>query len=84
MKGTVGDLTGDTKMQAEGMADQISGTAQRTYGKIKDQASTASSAMADQFDDASAFLSDTVAERPLTSLLVAGAVGYVLAMLTRR
>ena len=84
IKSAVGDVTGDSKTQAEGMADQISGTAQRTYGKIKDQASSASTVVADQFDDASAFLSEAVTERPLTALLVAGAVGYVLAMLTRR
>ena len=40
--------------------------------------------MVDQLDEVSAFLGDTVAERPLTSLAVAGAVGYVLAMLMRR
>jgi uncharacterized protein YjbJ (UPF0337 family) len=86
IKGAVGDLTGDTKTQASGAVDQIVGTAQRTYGKIKDSVSSsgAGSTMVDQLDEASAFLGDTVAERPLTSLLVAGAVGYVLAMLMRR
>ena len=84
IKGAVGDLTGDSKTQASGAIDQVVGTAQRTYGKIKDQAGGAGSAMIDQLDEASAFLGDTVAERPLTSLLVAGAVGYVLAMLMRR
>ena len=86
IKSAVGDMTGDTKTQASGTVDQIVGTAQRTYGKIKDQVtgSGAGSAMVDQLDEASAFLGDTVAERPLTSLLVAGAVGYVLAMLMRR
>ena len=86
IKSTVGDMTGDTKTQASGAVDQIVGTAQRTYGKIKDQVSNsgAGSAMVDQLDEASAFIGDTVAERPLTSLLVAGAVGYVLAMLMRR
>ncbi len=82
IKSAVGDITGDTKTQASGMIDQVVGTAQRTYGKIKDQATTGS--ISDQLDEASAFIGDTVAERPLTSLLVAGAVGYVLAMLTRR
>ncbi len=86
IKSAVGDMTGDSKTQASGAVDQLVGTAQRTYGKIKDQVSSsgAGSAMVDQLDEASAFLGDTVAERPLTSLLVAGAVGYVLAMLMRR
>jgi uncharacterized protein YjbJ (UPF0337 family) len=84
IKSAVGDVTGDTKTEASGTIDQVVGTAQRTYGKIKDQAGGAGSAMIDQLDEVSSFLGDTVAERPLTSLLVAGAVGYVLAMLVRR
>jgi uncharacterized protein YjbJ (UPF0337 family) len=84
IKSAVGDMTGDAKTQASGTVDQMVGTAQRTYGKIKDQASGAGSAMVDQLDEASAFLGDAVAERPLTSLLVAGAIGYALAMLVRR
>jgi uncharacterized protein YjbJ (UPF0337 family) len=84
IKSAVGDMTGDAKTQASGAVDQMVGTAQRTYGKIKDQASGAGSAMVDQLDEAGAFLGDAVAERPLTSLLVAGAIGYALAMLIRR
>ena len=86
VKSAFGDLTGDTKTQASGAVDQVVGTAQRAYGNLKDKVtnSGAGSAMIDQLDEAGAFLGDTVAERPLTSLLVAGAVGYVLAMLMRR
>ncbi len=82
IKETVGNVTGDTKTQADGTIDQVVGTAQRAYGQVKDKASGAGSAFVDQLDEAGAFLGDTVAERPLVSLLVAGAVGYVLAMLT--
>ncbi len=84
VKSAVGDLTGDSKTQASGAIDQVVGTAQQAYGKLKDQAGGAGSALVDQLDEVSAFLGDTVAERPLTSLAVAGAVGYVLAMLMRR
>ncbi len=85
VKSTLGDVTGDTKTQASGTIDQLTGAAQRTYGKIKDRVTDGSGGnLADQLDEASAYIGDTVAERPLTSLLVAGAVGYVLAMLTRR
>jgi uncharacterized protein YjbJ (UPF0337 family) len=88
IKNAAGDLTGDSKLQAEGTVDQVVGTAQRTYGRVKDKlasnANGAGSTIADQFGETSAFLGDTVAERPLTALLVAGAIGYVLAMLTRR
>lgn len=82
IKSAVGDITGDTKTQAEGTIDQVTGAAQRTYGKIKDRVGNGQ--FGEQIDEASAYLGDTVAERPLTSLLVAGAVGYVLAMLTRK
>lgn len=84
VKSAVGNLTGDADTQASGVVDQVVGTAQKTYGKLKDQAAGAGSTLVDQLDEASAFLGDTVAERPLTSLLVAGAIGYVLAMLVRR
>lgn len=88
IKGAVGDMTGDSKLQAEGTIDQVVGTAQRAYGKVKDtvanNAGGLGSAVVDQLDETSAFLGDTVAERPLTSLLVAGAIGYVLATLMRR
>lgn len=81
-KSAVGDLTGDSKTQAEGTVDQVVGTAQRAYGKVRDTVSSGN--LADQLDDASAYVGDVVADRPLTALLVAGAVGYALAMLTRR
>ena len=85
VKSTIGDVTGDTKTQASGTVDQITGAAQRTYGKIKATvANGAGSNVAAQLEEVSAYIGDTVAERPITSLLVAGAVGYVLAMLTRR
>lgn len=87
IKSAAGDLTGDAKLQAEGTVDQVVGTAQRAYGRVKDkvgrQANEAGSTIAGQIDETSAFLGDTIAERPLTALLVAGAIGYVLAMLTR-
>ena len=88
VKGTIGDLTGDSKMQAEGAADQVMGTAQRAYGKVKDavtnQTSGFGSSVVDQLDETSAYLGDAVAERPLTALLVAGAIGFVLASLIKR
>lgn len=84
IKSTIGKATGDSKMEAEGTVDQIVGSAQRTYGKAKDRASSAGSAAADQLDEISAILGDTVAERPLTALLVAGAIGYGLARLIGR
>ncbi|WP_306002087.1 CsbD family protein [Brevundimonas sp. C43] len=36
IKEGVGKLTGDTKMQAEGKADQVEGKVQNTVGGVKD------------------------------------------------
>ena len=36
IKEGVGKLTGDTKMQAEGEADQVEGKVQNTVGGVKD------------------------------------------------
>ena len=36
IEGAVGDLTGDTKTQAQGAADRFAGSAQRGYGQAKD------------------------------------------------
>ncbi|WP_298216289.1 CsbD family protein [Acidocella sp.] len=38
VKDSVGKLTGDTKMQAEGKADKVEGKVQNTVGGIKDAA----------------------------------------------
>ncbi len=84
IKSAVGDATGDTRLEAEGMVDQATGTAKRAYGRAKEKVASTGSAAADQLDDISALLGDTVAERPLTALLVAGAIGFVLAKLTSR
>lgn len=85
VKGAVGDVTGDTKMQAEGTVDQVVGTAQRAYGKVKEtvsqQTSGLGSSVVDQLDETGAYLGDAVSERPLMALLVATGVGFVLGML---
>ena len=38
VKEGVGKMTGDEKMQAEGKADQVSGSAKNTVGGVKDTA----------------------------------------------
>ena len=38
IKEAAGKLTGDTKLQSEGQADQIRGKAQNTIGGVKDSA----------------------------------------------
>ena len=77
VKDTVGGLIGDTKMQAGGKADQVSGQLQNAYGSAKDSASEAVSTLGTQIDG---FIKD----KPVMALLSAAGVGYVLARLTHR
>ena len=50
VKQGVGNLTGDTKLQAEGKAQELKGEAQQTVGKVKDGAKDAANAVADTAD----------------------------------
>ncbi len=69
----VGGLTGDTGLQARGKANQAAGSAQNALGSVMDAASEWSGSVAEITKD-----------KPLTALLVAASVGYMLHMLTHR
>lgn len=94
LEGAVGDLTGDRKMQADGAVDRLSGSAQRAYGQAKDsvrnmagqagdQASDYGSQMLDQLEEAGDYLAEQVDQRPITAILVAAGVGFLIAMATK-
>ncbi len=94
VEGAVGDLTGDTKMQASGRIDDVTGSAQRGYGQAKDavrgmagqvsdQASDYGSQMLDQLEEAGDYLAEQVDQRPITAILVAAGVGFLIAMATK-
>lgn len=76
LKDAVGGLTGDTKTQAEGKMDQVSGQLQNAYGSAKDSASEVASTIGSQIDG---FLKD----KPAMALLSAAGIGYLLARLTQ-
>ena len=98
IKGAVGDLTGDQKLQAEGAADKLAGKAQRTYGqaadavrgtvsdasdKVRGMAGSAGdygSQVLDQVEEYGDMLAEQVDARPITSLLIAAGVGFLLAL----
>jgi uncharacterized protein YjbJ (UPF0337 family) len=84
VKEGVGRFTGDTKTETEGMTDQVSGTAQRTLGQARDSLRDAADVVSDQAASIGEYLDETIHERPLTALLAAGAVGYVLGLLIHR
>lgn len=100
-----GDLTGDSKLQADGAVDQVKGAVQAAYGQAKDtvrdyadQAQDIAGEAYEQgrryvdegrkrFPDAERYYQDGrevvgrhVGESPLAALLIAGAVGYLTAL----
>lgn len=92
---TAGSMTGDARAQAEGLARQAKGSAQDLYGQTKDMAREATDTATryarqvyensgDAVRDSSQALAEKVKENPLGSLLIAGVVGFGLAMLLMR
>jgi uncharacterized protein YjbJ (UPF0337 family) len=95
MEGAVGDIAGDSKTQASGRVREASGTVQNLYGQAKDAARDAGQAAAsyakdaydnsgDTFRDSSEAVARKVQDNPLGSLLVAGTIGFALALLMTR
>jgi uncharacterized protein YjbJ (UPF0337 family) len=95
VEGTVGGLTGDAKTQAEGRVREAAGTVQNLYGQAKDAASDVADAAVnyakDTYDNSGDTLrsgqkavAKTVHDNPLGSLLVAGGIGFALALLMTR
>ena len=71
VEGTAGSMAGDAKTQASGVAREAEGTVQNLYGQAKD--AYEHSAVAKKVQD-----------NPLGALLVAGGIGFALAMLMTR
>ena len=86
----IGDLTGNAQTQAEGLIDRAAGTAQNAYGRAKDTARDALDRAPEAWNDAvgvsqdyarrgATAVRDRASDQPLASLLLAGAIGYILA-----
>lgn len=95
VEGAVGDMTGNAKAQAEGRAREAAGTVQNLYGQAKDAARDATEAAADYareayensgdtIRDGKTAVAKTVRENPLGALLVAGGIGFALALMMTR
>ena len=91
----VGSMTGDAKTQAEGRAREAAGTVQNLYGQAKDAVSDAADTAVNYAKDAMGNPSDairggqeavakTVQENPLGALLIAGGIGFALALMMTR
>jgi uncharacterized protein YjbJ (UPF0337 family) len=94
-EGAAGDITEDARMQASGRARETAGTAQNLYGQAKDAARDAGEAAVnyakDAYDhrgevlrDGSKAMAKTVQDNPLGALLIAGGIGFALALLMTR
>jgi uncharacterized protein YjbJ (UPF0337 family) len=92
---TVGNITGDSKTQGEGRVREAAGAAQNLYGQAKDAARDVKDAAfdyakdsyekgSDTFRDGSQAIAKSVQENPLSSLLIAGGIGFALALMMTR
>ncbi len=92
---TIGNMAGDARTEVRGRAREAAGTAQNLYGQAKDAAHDAKDAAigyardsyeksGDTFRDGSQAIAKSVQENPLGSLLIAGGIGFALALLMTR
>jgi len=94
-EGAIGDVAGDAQTQASGKAREAAGTVQNLYGQakdaVRDATDTAASYAKDAYDnsgetfrDGTQALSKKVQDNPLGALLIAGGIGFALALLMSR
>jgi uncharacterized protein YjbJ (UPF0337 family) len=95
IEGVAGDLAGDAKTQASGRAREAAGTVQNLYGQakdaVRDAGETAAGYAKDAYDnsgetfrDGTQAIARKVQDNPLGSLLIAGGIGFALALLMSR
>jgi uncharacterized protein YjbJ (UPF0337 family) len=78
-----GRVTGDTKSQVEGMANQAAGAAQDLYGQARDSAADAAGAVRDSAASLEKWLHHTIETQPYTTALVAVGLGWLLGRMHR-
>jgi uncharacterized protein YjbJ (UPF0337 family) len=95
VEGAVGDAAGNAQTQAAGRAREAAGTVQNLYGQAKDAARDATDTAVgyakdayensgETFRDGSQAVAKTVRDNPLGALLIAGGIGFALALLMTR
>ena len=67
----IGRLTGDAKMQAEGLANEIRGSGQDLYGQVQENASELARSVGD-------VVGEFIKEQPYTATLIAFGIGWLL------
>lgn len=94
VEGGIGEMTGDQETQASGRVREASGVVQNLYGQAKDAARDASDAAmgfakdtynnSETLRDGTQAVAKKVQDNPLGALLVAGGIGFALALLMTR
>jgi uncharacterized protein YjbJ (UPF0337 family) len=99
IEGAAGEIAGNAQTQAAGRAREATGTVQNLYGQAKDAARDAGDAAVsyakdayknvsensgDTLRDGSQAVARKVQDNPLGALLVAGGIGFALALLMTR
>lgn len=95
VEGAFGKVTGDDETRASGAAREAAGTVQNLYGQAKDAARDVSDAAAniakdaidkgsDVYADGSRAVAAQVKDNPMGALLIAGGIGFALAMILTR
>ncbi len=79
----LGRVTGNTKTQVEGIANQAAGAARDLYGKARDSAADAAGAARDSAASLQKWLRHTVETQPYTTALIAVGVGWLLGRMHR-
>jgi uncharacterized protein YjbJ (UPF0337 family) len=72
----VGSVTGDTKLRAEGLANQAAGAAEDLYGQAADRARDSAASL-------DKWLRNTIETQPYTTAIVAIGIGWLLGRLHR-
>jgi uncharacterized protein YjbJ (UPF0337 family) len=80
----LGRVTGDVKMQAEGVINQAAGTARDAYGQAKESVTGAAEVALQRAMDAEDYIRHAVEKRPYTTALVALCVGWLIGRTGRR
>lgn len=92
VEGAVGDIAGDANTSSSGRIREAAGKVQDMYGQAKDAARDAAdtigssarqAANSDIVRDGSQAVAKLVQDNPLGSLMIAGAIGFTLALMLR-
>jgi uncharacterized protein YjbJ (UPF0337 family) len=95
VEGAVSDMAGNAQTQAAGHAREAAGTVQNLYGQAKDIARETGDAAigyakdayqnsGETLRDGSQAVAKTMQDNPLGALLIAGGIGFALALLMTR